>query len=102
MAVFPSLCFGLLDELFFWGDLAWLVLLGLVAWYLYNWAQEHLAFFSPTLALVVAVILIYYLVVVYPVVGIGMWLFSAIIFSGIIWMLPMVLPFIPGMRGGHH
>lgn len=103
MAVFPSLFFGLLDELFFWDDIIWLVVLGLVAWYFYNWAQEHLAFLSPTLALVVAVILIYYLVVVYPIVGIGMWLFSTIVFSGIIWMLPMVFPFIPGMnKGGHH
>jgi len=95
--------FGLLDEIAFWGDISWLLLLGLVAWYLYNWAQEHLAFFSPTLAIVVAAILIYYLVVVYPVVGISMWLFSAIVFSGIIWMLPMVVPFIPGLgKGGHH
>jgi|GEM_PF-1232306 len=101
--MFQPAVFGLLDEIFFWGDMAWLILLGLVAWYLYSWAQEHLAFFSPTLALVVAAILIYYLVVVYPVVGIGMWLFSAIIFSGIIWMLPMVMPFIPGLgKGGHH
>ncbi|MFA5247601.1 MAG: hypothetical protein WC408_06975 [Candidatus Micrarchaeia archaeon] len=96
------LVFGLLNEIFFWGDIAWLIILALVAWYLYSWAQEHLAF-SPTLAIVVAIILIYYLVIVYPVVGISMWLFSAIIFSGVVWMLPMLVPFIPGLgKGGHH
>jgi uncharacterized membrane protein YhaH (DUF805 family) len=101
--MFPTAFFGLLDDISFWGEILWLVLLGLVAWYLYNWAHEKLAYFSPTLAIVVAAILIYYLVVVYPVVGIGMWLFSAIVFSGIIWMLPLVVPFIPGLgRGGHH
>ncbi len=100
--MFSPVFFGLLDDISFWGGIFWLVLLGLVAWYLYNWAQEHLAF-SPMLALVVAAILIYYLVIVYPAVGIGMWLFSAIMFSGIIWMLPMIVPFIPGLgKGGHH
>ena len=102
MVFFPPLYFGLLDDISFWGGIFWLLLLGLVAWYLYNWAQEHLALFSPTLALVVAVILIYYLVIVYPAVGIGMWLLSAIVFSGIIWMLPIIAPLIPGLgKGGH-
>ena len=102
MLATTPLLFGIFDNLLLGMNIVWIIILALVAWYLYQWAQEHLAF-SPTLAVVVAAILIYYLVFVYPIVGIGMWLFAGIMFSGIIWMLPMVMPFIPGLgKGGHH
>lgn len=81
--------------LFFLEELQWVwwILLFLMAYYFYNWAQEHLAF-SPLLALVVAAILIYFLVIVYPLAGMAFWFTSVIIFSGVMYMAGIIAPFL--------
>lgn len=100
--VFTPLVFGLIEDILFWAGVFWWVWLFLVAWYFYNWAQEHLAF-SPMLTIVVAAILIYYLVIEYPLIGSLGYIFSILMFSGLIWMLPWIIPFIPGLnRLGKH
>ncbi len=93
----PAAHFGLIEDFFFWGGMFWWIWLFLVAWYFYSWAQEHLAF-SPVLATVVAGILIYYLVIQYPLIGSLGYVFSILIFSGLLWMLPIIVPFVPGLN----
>ena len=82
-----------LEELGFWIQIIWWLLLFYIAYYLYNWAQEHLPF-SPVLALAVAVILIYYLVIEHPVVGvlgIGFWILMT---SGILYLVGTLFPWL--------
>ena len=68
----------------------WLFLLG---YFYYNWAREHLAF-SPLLVIVVGAILIYYLVIEYPLLGSLGLVGYTVLFSGILYLLPMFLPFL--------
>ena len=75
----------------------WWIILFLMAYYYYNWAQEHLAF-SPLLTIVVAAILIYFLVIVYPIAGMGLWLLSILMFSGILFMGAVFAPFLFRMK----
>jgi len=88
---------GIIEDIGFWLGISWWIILFLVAWYYYNWAQEHLAF-SPLLTNVVAAILIFYLVIQYPLVGITGWLLSIALFSCLLWILPWLIPFIPGLN----
>ena len=89
--------FGFLDDLGFWGQILWWVWLFYLAWYFYNWAQEHLAF-SPLLTMIVAGILIYYMVIQYPLAGSFVAIMSLMIFSGLLWILPWLIPFVPGLN----
>jgi predicted membrane channel-forming protein YqfA (hemolysin III family) len=81
----------------------WLVLLYL-AFYFYSWAQEHLPF-SPLFALVVGIILIYFLVIEHPIIGlagVGTWI---LISSGVLYLVGMFFPWIGAIlyrvrRGG--
>ncbi|MGC8850927.1 MAG: hypothetical protein ACP5O3_01705 [Candidatus Micrarchaeia archaeon] len=81
--------------MFFLEELQWVwwIVLFLMAYYYYNWAQEHLAF-SPLLTIVVAAILIYFLVIVYPLAGLAFWLVSIFLFSGILYMGSVFAPFL--------
>ncbi|MFH1200050.1 MAG: hypothetical protein V1708_03210 [Candidatus Micrarchaeota archaeon] len=68
----------------------WLFILG---YFYYNWVREHLAF-SPLLVIVIGAILVYYLVIQYPLLGsIGLVGYT-LIFSGVLYLLPMFLPFL--------
>jgi len=81
--------------MFFLEELQWVwwIIVFLMAYYYYNWAQEHLAF-SPILTLVVAAILIYYLVIVYPWAGLIGWIASILLFSGLLYMGAVFAPFL--------
>lgn len=82
-----------LEEIGFWLQIIWWLVLLYIAFYLYNWAQEHLPF-SPILALAVGVILIYYLVIEHPVVGIfgvGVWI---LLTSGILYLVGTLFPWL--------
>ena len=81
-----------MQDLFFWLDLVkWVVLLW-IAYYYYNWAQEHLPF-SPLLAMVVGAILVYYLVVAHPVLGAIGFFGWAIISSTLLLLIPSLFKF---------
>ena len=71
----------------------WWLWLFILAYFFYNWAREHLAF-SPLLTIAVAAILIYYLVIENPLVGSLGLIGWTLISSGILYLLPMVLPFL--------
>ncbi|HII39186.1 TPA: hypothetical protein HA318_04265 [Candidatus Micrarchaeota archaeon] len=71
----------------------WWIVVFLMAYYYYNWAQEHLAF-SPLLTMVVAAVLIYYLVIVYPWAGFIGWILSILMFSGILYFGSVFAPFL--------
>ncbi len=66
----------------------WLCLFFL-AWYFYQWAQNHVGF-SPLLTIVVGGILIYFLVIEHPFLGSLSILFWILLTSGILFLLPMV------------
>ncbi len=83
----------LIDDVLFYGDLVKWLVLAYLAYYLYNWAQEHLPF-SPALALVVGVILIYYLVVEHPILG-AVGIFGWILLSsGFLLLAGMFFPWV--------
>ncbi len=87
------LSLGLFDDVGFWFSVGWWLLLAYVAFWLYKWCEEHLAF-SPILTVTVAAILIYYMVIEHPEWGIFAMLVSLMMFSGLIWILPILfLPF---------
>jgi hypothetical protein len=69
----------------------WVILL-MLAYFYYSWARDHLAF-SPLLTMVVAGILIYYLVFVYPWLGAIGFIFNIIMFSGLLYMVGVIAPF---------
>ena len=85
---------GLIEDIVFWAGMLWWLWLAILAWYFYNWAQEHLAF-SPILSTVVAFILIYYLVFEHPIAGSMMFIVSILLFSGLVYMLPYIFMFLP-------
>ncbi len=89
-----------LDDLSFWGTLIWWLFLAFLAWWLYKWSEEHLAF-SPVLTLAVAFILIWYMVIEHPEWGIFAFVISLLLFSGIIWLLPILLLPFGGMFRKH-
>ncbi len=74
----------------------WVALLAL-AYFYYSWARDHLAF-SPLLTTVVAAVLIYYLVFVYPWLGVLGFVVNLILFSGLLYMLGVVAPFLWKLR----
>ncbi|MCX6768127.1 MAG: hypothetical protein NTY90_05390 [Candidatus Micrarchaeota archaeon] len=74
-------------------DLIKWVMLLVLAYFYYSWARDHLAF-SPLLTMVVAAVLIYYLVFVYPWLGAIGFLFNLLMFSGLLFMLGVVAPFL--------
>ncbi|MFQ5405868.1 MAG: hypothetical protein ACE5DI_01785 [Candidatus Micrarchaeia archaeon] len=88
---------GFFEDIVFWFEVLWWLWLLLVAWWLYKWAEDHLAF-SPIMTLVVAFILIWYLVLEYPVAGSMGFLFYVLFFSGILWVLPYLLVWLPGFK----
>jgi hypothetical protein len=69
----------------------WVAMLAM-AYFYYTWARDHLAF-SPLLTTVVAGILIYYLVFVYPWLGAIGFIFNLILFSGLLYMVGVFAPF---------
>jgi hypothetical protein len=72
-------------------QLVWWLILVVMAFYLWRWAQEHLGF-SPLMAVVVGAILIYFMVIEHPwigLIGIGGWL---ILTSGFLLMAGMFFP----------
>ncbi|MBI5229190.1 hypothetical protein HY991_03700 [Candidatus Micrarchaeota archaeon] len=82
-----------LEDVMFWFEIIKWLILFYIAFYLYNWAQEHIPF-SPILALAVAVILIYYLVIEHPyigVFGVGLWI---LVTSGILYMVGTLFPWV--------
>ena len=87
-----------IEDLLFVFDLAkWFILLYMAYW-LYNWTREKLVF-SPTIAIVVAGILIYFLVIEHPFVGaLGIfgWIFLT---SGLIYFIGMFAPPVYALLG---
>lgn len=74
-------------------NLFWWLILLFVAFYLWRWAQSHLGF-SPILALVVGAVLIYYLVIEHPLIGVfgvGTWLVFS---TGFLLMAGFFFPFL--------
>lgn len=83
---------GIVEDALFWIGALWWLWLAVLAYFYYAWARDHLAF-SPILTLAVAGILIYYLVFEYPWLGsIGLigWV---LIYGGVLYLLPLFLPF---------
>ncbi len=89
---------GFFDDLVFYLDLAkWLVLLYMAYW-LYNWTREKLVF-SPTLAIIVAGVLIYFLVIEHPFIG-ALGIFGWILLtSGLIYVIGMFAPSVYAIMG---
>ena len=87
---------GFFDDALFIIDLAkWFVLLYMAYW-LYNWTREKLVF-SPTLAIIVAGVLIYFLVIEHPFIG-ALGIFGWILLTGgLIYVVGMFAPGIYGM-----
>ena len=85
--------FSIITDALEWLGYLWWLWLFVIAYFYYNWAKEHLAF-SPLLTIVVGAILVYYLVIEYPLVGsIGL-LGWVLITSGILYLVPYILPFL--------
>ncbi|MFA6048570.1 MAG: hypothetical protein WC792_01310 [Candidatus Micrarchaeia archaeon] len=92
-AASAGLALDLFGDIEFWGTLLWWLFMAFIAWWLYKWAEEHLAF-SPVLTLAVAFVLIWFMVIEHPEWGIAAFGISLLLFSGIIWLLPiLLLPF---------
>lgn len=79
-----------LGQIFEYAQYLWWVWMFLVAWWIYGWVQEKLAF-APMAALVIAPILIYFLVIEYPIVGTIGYIGYVVVFGGILYLLPIVL-----------
>ena len=90
---FAPIALWILDDIVQWATYFWWIWLFLVGWWWYNWAREHLAF-SPLFALVVGAILVYYLVIEHPFIGSAGMVFWVVLTSGVIWLLPFVMPFL--------
>ena len=82
-----------LDDLVFWFEIGKWVILAMVAYFYYKWAQDHLAF-SPVLTLAVAAILVYYLVIENPIIGTLGWIGWVLISSGVLYLLPYFMPLV--------
>ncbi len=83
---------GIIDDLLFWASTFWFLWLFVLAYFFYQWARDHLAF-SPILTLSVAGILIYYLVFEYPIAGGAIFILYMLVYGGLLYLLPLVLPF---------
>ncbi len=83
---------GLLEDLGFFASLAWYLVLGYIALWLYNWTREKLGF-SQVLTFAVAGILVYFLVIEHPLVG-AIGVFGWILLTGglllVLGMIPSV------------
>lgn len=90
--VLPLIALFFLNQLLEWIQYGWWIWLFILGWWWYSWAKDHLPF-SPLFALVVGAILVYFLVIEHPLIGSAGMIFWVILSSGIIWMLPYVLPF---------
>ncbi|MFH0972188.1 MAG: hypothetical protein V1835_06525 [Candidatus Micrarchaeota archaeon] len=86
------LVLGIVDDIIFWVQFLWWLWLFVVAYFLYAWARDHLGF-SPLLTLTVAGILIFYLVFEHPIFGSMGLLLYGLIYGGLLFLLPLVLPF---------
>ncbi len=86
---------GFFDDVLFWFDLGkWLILLYMAYW-LYNWTRDKLVF-SPTLTIIVAGVLIYFLVVEHPFIG-ALGIFGWILLTrGLIYVIGMFAPSVYG------
>ncbi len=83
---------GIIDDIIFWVQMLWWLWLFILAYFYYAWARDHLAF-SPLLTLSVTAILIYYLVIEHPIIG-GLGLLGyMLVYGGVLFLLPLVLPF---------
>ncbi len=87
------LLLGIIQDAIQWMQVLWWLWLFIIAYFYYAWARDHLAF-SPLLTLAVSAILIYYLVIEYPLFGSLGLLGYTLIFSGVLYLLPMMLPFL--------
>ena len=83
---------GVIDDIMLWAQLLWWLWLAILAYFYYAWARDHL-FFMPPLVLVVAGILIYYLVIEHWIFGTLGLIFYTLIFGGVLYLLPIFLPF---------
>ena len=80
---------GFFEDIFFFGQLFWWLILLYMAYWLYNWVREKVGF-SPILTAVVAGLLIYYFVIEHPFIG-AFGIFGwAIITGGILYVLGMI------------
>lgn len=79
-----------LGQIFEWMQYLWWIWLFLVAYWIYRWCQEKLGF-APLAGLAIAAILIYYLVIEYPLLGSLGYLGSVLVFGGVLYLLPYVL-----------
>jgi hypothetical protein len=75
----------------------WWIWLLIIAFYFYNWVKEHVGF-SPLLTLAVSGVLIYYMVIEYPWLGSLSFITMMLLTSGILYLLPWVLPFFFGHK----
>ncbi len=82
---------GFLGDIIFWVQVFWWLWLILLAFFFYQWAQNHVGF-SPMLTIVLAVVLIYYLVIKHPFLGSSTLIFWTLLSSGVLYLLPIVLP----------
>ncbi len=83
---------NIVDDIIFWGGTFWWLWMFVVAYFYYAWARDHLGF-SPILTLVVAAILIFFLVFQYPWLGSLGLITYTLIYGGLLFLLPLVLPF---------
>ncbi|HEV8289782.1 MAG TPA: hypothetical protein VGQ00_02395 [Candidatus Norongarragalinales archaeon] len=84
--------FSIIDDIVNIFTYAWWVWLAILAFYLYRWARDHLPF-SPTIALIVGGLLIYYLVIEHPIIGTIGILGWIIISTSLIYVIPLTFPF---------
>jgi hypothetical protein len=84
------LALGLFDTVLTWLSYLWWAWLILIAWWIYGWVQEKLGF-APIAALAISAVLIYFLVIEYPLVGSIGYIGYVIIFGGIMYILPYFL-----------
>ena len=80
------------DFAFWMSTLGWLWLV-ILAFFFYNWVRDKLAYISPTLAIIVSALIIYFLVIEHPIIGSITFIGYILIFGGILYMLPLLMPF---------
>ncbi|MBI3588200.1 hypothetical protein HY995_03710 [Candidatus Micrarchaeota archaeon] len=85
----PLVTLGFFDDIGFFGQLLWWLVLLYMAYWLYNWTREKVGF-SPILTMVVAGLLIYFLVIEHPFIG-ALGIFGWIVVTGgILYVLGMI------------
>ena len=75
------------EDIFFWLEIGKWLMLGIIAWWWYNWVREKLAF-SPLLTIVIGGIVVYFLAFEHPFIGGAGILFWVTLTSGLLFMLP--------------